>query len=430
MTFAELPLSEQFDAWLGHGTHAPFESRAAGDVVVQRATVAGRALLVVAFDYGRQHGSIGPAEAQQIGEALHAAVGERRPLVFLMNTSGMRVTAGMATVAALRTLLRSALDAKLAGQPLFAVVSRYAFGGASMLASLCDRRTMQPGSQLAMSGPKLIERIAGHAAFNASDRAAVRALIGGEARAAVTDTTLLCEDSPAAYHAALSAWLATLDARSMEVDWMEQRTAALHKRLGARVLPPPASVDLDALDGTTRRALALLRPGVTDVRCAGSAILARTGDGNETMVCGLVGGTPATAPSTFALTEALLHWAGPRSGLGITLLADVENHSADPADERVVLSEYLAHLALVLRLLHRRGNDVHVIVTGISGGGIFAALSAGASRVSMLRDARIQVLSPAALAALDKAADREDETLSAALSAGAVDSAFPAKSPA
>ena len=57
-------------------------------------------------------------------------------------------------------------------------------------------------------------------------------------------------------------------------------------------------------------------------------------------------------------------------------------------------------------------------------------LAPGASRVSMLRDARIQVLSPAALAALDKAADREDETLSAALSAGAVDSAFPAKSPA
>ena len=106
------------------------------------------------------------------------------------------------------------------------------------------------------------------------------------------------------------------------------------------------------------------------------------------------------------------------------MLADIENHSADPADERVVLSEFLALLALTLRSAHRRGHVVSVIVTGVSGGGIFAALAAGATRVEMLHDARIQVLSPAALAAIGQQATPEDESAAAAMRAGAVDAIF------
>lgn len=428
--FADLPLPGQLDAWLGAANHVPFPTKTSGDVSVRRAAVAGRSVLVVAFDYSRQNGSIGPAEAQQITEALEAAVSANHPLVFLMHTSGMRVTAGMGTVAALRNLLRSVLDAKLAGQPLFAVVTRFAFGGASMLASLCDRRTMQPGSLLAMSGPKLIERIAGRDRLDASDRAAVRALIGGEARAAVTETTLLCADDPVAYRAALAAWLATLDARELEVDWIEQRHEALRRRLASQALPPPASSPRAGQDATTQRALDLLGEPVEDLRATGPVRFGTIGNDREAVVCGLVGGHPATASSAFALADGLLQWAGPRSGLRITVLADVENHSADPADERIVLSEYLAHLALVLRRLHRHGNDVHVILTGASGGGIFAALAAGASRVSMLDGARLQVLPPAALAAIDKSTHGDDETLAAALAAGAVDSAYPGAIPA
>ena len=44
----------------------------------------------------------------------------------------------------------------------------------------------------------------------------------------------------------------------------------------------------------------------------------------------------------------------------------------DPDDERVFLSRYMAMVALVLRSFHRAGYQVHLIVTGVSGGGIFA----------------------------------------------------------
>ena len=424
MMFADLPLDQQIDAWLGLRSHAPIVLRSTGDVAVHRATLGRHTMIVVAFDYTRRYGSIGPAEAVQIAEALQHAVAEQCPLVFLMNTSGMRVTEGMGTVAALRNLLRALLDARLTGQRLFAVITRHAFGGASMIASLCDRRIMHAGSLLAMSGPKLIEKIAGGNALRASDADAVAALMGGAARAAVSGTTLLCDDSPDAYRAALASWLGDALSEPMVNERIAVRMQALRTCLGDRALKRPQAVAMGTLDADTVRVIGHILPGVPAVTRSGSVVFARGSGSDTAIVCGFIGGGAATAPAIFAVADELFAAAGNRAGLQISILADVENHSADPADERVILSEYLAHLALTLRLLHRRGNDVHVIVTGVAGGGIFAALAAGATRVSMLPTARIQVLSPAALAALDKRADTDCETLESALAAGAVDSAF------
>jgi thioredoxin reductase len=50
-----------------------------------------------------------------------------------------------------------------------------------------------------------------------------------------------------------------------------------------------------------------------------------------------------------------------------------------------------------LREKHLSGTHVHLVVVGAAGGGIFAALSAAASEVSMLETSQIRVLPPAAL---------------------------------
>lgn len=421
--FARLPLNDQLDLLLGAGVcTAPPAPITPGDVVVRTATLQGHGLVMVAFDWSRSRGSIGPAEALQLGEALTLAAARGVPLVFLMNTSGMRVTDGMNTVAALRTLLRAVLDARLAGQRMVALVTHHAFGGASILASLCNRRAMHAGSILAMSGPKLIERIAGRDALVADDPAAVRALLGGAARAAVTDTTEPCDDSADAYRAVLVRWLGepvTDTAPDIEA-WCR----VLRLRLGTRALLPPAPSDFDALDAPTRGTLHCLLGDSPDVRRSGDLIVASATRPDKPVVLGFVGGGTATAPLALAFTEQLLVAAARHDPQAIVVLADIENHSADPADERVVLSEFLALLALALRSAHRRGHVVSVIVTGVSGGGIFAALAGGATRVEMLQDARIQVLSPAALAAIGQQATPEDESTAAAMRAGAVDAIF------
>lgn len=421
--FAKLPLSEQLDAWLGRDAHTALDLDAEGDLVVHGAVVDFHPCVVVAFDYAKAHGSIGPDEAEQISEALEIA-GERNvPLVFFMNTSGMRVTEGLATVDALRRLLRNVLDAKLVGQRMFAIVTRNVFGGASALASLCERRAMNADAVLAMSGPKLIEKIAGADVFSASDAAAVRALIGGEARAAVTETTQLCDDTPKAYRAVLSEWLTSRHEESDDflLDWAQQ----LRTRLGARALPRPAAVPATALDPVSAQVVHQLLGRNADIKGTGNVLDARASRAGAPVVVGLVGGVDATAPSVLALAEQLLRIAHTPTALRIVVLADSPSHSVDPADERVVLSEYLSHLALSIRFAHDEGHEVDVVVTGTAGGGIFATLAAGATRVLMRRDARVQVLPPDALAAIGKQADPDDETLYAALDAGVVDATFP-----
>ena len=106
------------------------------------------------------------------------------------------------------------------------------------------------------------------------------------------------------------------------------------------------------------------------------------------------------------------------------ILVDTPGHRATPDEERVVLSDFLAHLALTIRLMHRRGDIVDIIVTGLGGGGIQGALGSGATSVAMAPGARLLVLPPAALRALDKQQRDDEGRLDEALQTGAVDAPF------
>jgi hypothetical protein len=107
------------------------------------------------------------------------------------------------------------------------------------------------------------------------------------------------------------------------------------------------------------------------------------------------------------------------------ILVDTPGHRATPDEERVVLSDFLAHLALTVRYVHHAGDVVDVIVAGLGGGGIQGALGSGATSVSMAPGARLLVLPPAALRALDKEQGADEGRLDEALQTGAVDAPFP-----
>ena len=154
-----------------------------GDVTAVALQLGDQRVLGVAFDYGARHGSIGIQEADQLVRAFQFARSERLPIALLLETSGIRVTDGTAGIASLRRVLREAEDARLDGLPMLGVVLRCAFGGASILAALCERRMIHPDSLYGMSGPRLIGAAAGAATFDAADPAAVRSVLGGGARA-------------------------------------------------------------------------------------------------------------------------------------------------------------------------------------------------------------------------------------------------------
>src|SRR6478672_6507944 len=179
------------DALRGRATDTARVSLGDGDVAAVALQLGGERVLAVAFDYGARHGSIGIREADQLVRAFQFARSERLAVALLLETSGIRVTDGTAGIASLRRVLREAEDARLEGLPMLSVVLRCAFGGASILAALCDRRMIHPDSLYGMSGPRLIGETAGTALFDPGDPEPVRSVLGGRARARLDGFELL-----------------------------------------------------------------------------------------------------------------------------------------------------------------------------------------------------------------------------------------------
>lgn len=415
--FSELPLSARLDALLG--AYMPLATDSAGDLRVVEARVAGQSVIVVGFDGDRQRGSLGVHESVQLVSALGSACRDQSPVVFLMDTAGVRVTEGIAGVAALRRWLRAALDAALDGVPMLALITRNCFGGASVLSTLCDRRVVNRNSRTAMSGPRLIEQMSGTGDLVAADDAAGRALLGGEARAAASSGFALIDDDAKSYRDHLTEWIRTRTTSRTSASGIAETLDRLRDRLrAADRWQAEATVQelndhalqpvVDALLGTRSRLLA-----------TGAFLRADVDARLDARLFGLIGGGLAGPEDVQRLTEAIARLPG--SVKRLFLLLDCESHSARADDERLVLSEFLGSLALQIRMHHRRQVHVRVVVTGVAGGGIFAALASAASSVWMLPSARLCVLPTAAMQAISKTEGEWRTSPARALESGAVD---------
>jgi acetyl-CoA carboxylase beta subunit len=415
--FSELPLSGRLDALLG--AYTPLATDSAGDLRVVEARVAGQSVIVVGFDGDRQRGSLGVHEADQLVTALRSACRDDSPVVFLMDTAGVRVTEGIAAVAALRRWLRAALDAALDGVPMLALITRNCFGGASVLSTLCDRRVVNRNSLTAMSGPRLIAQMAGTGDPVAADDAAGRALLGGEARARASSGFVLIDDDARSYRDHLTEWVRTqrpLPTPALDIvlmlDRLRDRLRAANRWHPEAIVQElsnhPLQPVVDELLGTRSRLLA-----------TGAFLRADVDARLDARLFGLIGGGLAGPEDVQRLTEAIARLPG--SVKRLFLLLDCESHSARADDERLVLSEFLGSLALQVRMRHRRQVHVRVVVTGVAGGGIFAALASAASSVWMLPSARLCVLPTAAMQAISKTEGEWRTSPARALEAGAVD---------
>lgn len=418
--FSTLPLNDQLRQLSGSFIPAALDRE--GDLRIVKASFAGRTCLVIAFDYSRQMGSIGGREADQIIAALGMAKRDKFPVVLLMNSSGVRVTEGNEGVAALRRSLRAAIDARLDGVRMLALVGRGCFGGASVLAATCEHIVVNPTTLFSMSGPKLIERLSGKADLDASDPTAVRSLLGGEARSAASDAFILAGNDGSSYAQQVTVWMAAIrdgqpallpSASRLELlqeRWVEKR-GALQESEPQAWDDPRAQALMQRLLG--HKANFLRRGAFVEADHAGDA---------EVRMFGLVGGGFAGAADALRLANAMA--ALPSSVRRIAIFLDAESHSPAASDERLVLSEYMGNLAFQIRRRHRQGADVQLIVTGVAGGGIFAALAGSVSRVSMLPSARLKVLPDAAMAAINKTEDEESTLPERALATGAADDLF------
>ena len=391
--FSASPPAQRITALLDSGTLEHGQALVHGSMIARVGMIGGREATLIATDRGIAGGSLGVVEAQALSALLEQSHAAGRPFIFCLDSAGARLDEGLAALGAFRQLYRHVLDLRLAGLQMLCLIGRDCFGGASMLAATCAQRVYSESSRLAMSGPAVIQALGGIAELDATDAGAVIALMGGAARTQLHPADRLCEDSLDAYRKAARDWAADC-ATAVPPNLREQ-----HTRLGTRLLAqgmapsPPRSVsgDLPAM-------LQEIIPEGVELHRMDGVLFGRNGKTSPNAFFGFIDGTPVGALAAWTLAGECLAMAGERPGEAVTVFLDSPGQAPTVRDERVMLSEYIAHLALVLSSLRLNGHRVTLQVLGDAAGGIYVALAAPAVRVVALPGANVQVLPPAAMA--------------------------------
>ena len=168
--------------------------------VVMKGQIAGQAAVVVALEGAFQGGSMGEVSGAKMTAALDLACADNErgiptAAVLLLETGGVRLQEANLGLAAVAEVMASILALRKHA-PVIGVVAGTVgcFGGMSLAAGLCSYIVMTREARLGMNGPEVIEQESGIEEFDASDRALVWAINGGEQRHATGLIDALVED--------------------------------------------------------------------------------------------------------------------------------------------------------------------------------------------------------------------------------------------
>lgn len=388
MTYSSAALDVRLDAVLDPGTRTEFSTaHRSAAARVARGCIDGRPVLVAGTDASRSRGAIGVAEAALLSEALCSARSESSPIFLLLDSAGAKVDEGLVALGAFRRLYRAALLTRLAGVPMFALLGRACFGGASMLATLCNRRVYSERTLMGASGPAVIQALSGRDQLDAADSAAVKALMGGEARSKLGPHEMLAADELQSFRSVALELAATSMTSDLNI---QDRHNRLAMRLGARADPTEQNEAIDRLQQ-------LAPPGY---RCTarGDVVRAQSADAvGAPKFVGILSGGAIGASASWTLADELLeiHRAG--NAEPIILVLDAIGQAATYHDEALLLSEYITHLALTAAWLAHQGHRVILWIPGEAAGAVYVAFAAPADSVSALPSAHLRILPQAAV---------------------------------
>jgi len=381
--------TQRAERLLDPGSFSP--AAAAGSLRWGTGEVDGGLVRVAATDPRVARGAIGVAEAAGLSDLFVAARADRTPVLLLLDSSGARVDEGLSALGAFRRMFRAALLARLAGVPMLALLGRACFGGASMLACLCDKRAYLTDTRLATSGPAVIEAVAGKASFDARNAEQVMALMSGASRVRMDPGGTLVEDGVEAMRTTVSAAIQEVGATSTGWEpWSSH--AVLGERLAAAQLRAPVSAASPALRA---RLGALLPVGYTSSLRGEVFVALPPAASGKPVFLGTLSGAPVGAATCWELAEVLLQLdAYPDSP--VVLLLDADGHAATLADEQVLLSAYIVHLSLSIAWVSARVHRTVLWIPGKASGASYVAFAAAVERVSALSSAQIEILPAAA----------------------------------
>jgi len=201
-------------------------------VVVGRAVLGGRSVLVAAQEGEFMGGGVGEVHGAKLVGLFRLALRERPAAVLVLAESGgVRLHEANAGLIAVSEVMRALLDARQAGIPVLMLIggANGCFGGMGLIARCADHVVMSDIARLAMSGPEVIESSHGVEEFDSKDRALVWRTTGGKHRFLSGDCDALVEDDIAAFRAEATAALG--EGRPLSLESLEHEHALLAARI-------------------------------------------------------------------------------------------------------------------------------------------------------------------------------------------------------
>lgn len=181
-------------------------------------------------------GAVGEIHGAKIVGLLRRAAQEKPAAVLiLIDSGGVRLHEANAGLIAISEIMRAVLNARAAGVPVIALVggSCGAFGGMGIVAKLCSAIIISEEGRLALSGPEVIETVAGVEEFDSKDRALVWRVTGGKHRYLMGDCAMLVDDDIAAFRSGATELLAGWSEAAPDVTTLRARQRDLENRLAA-----------------------------------------------------------------------------------------------------------------------------------------------------------------------------------------------------
>ncbi len=205
-------------------------------VVIGCGQIEKRPVFVAAQEGQFMGGAVGEIHGAKMVGLLRRAVEEKpAAVVLLIDSGGVRLHEANAGLIAISEIMRAVLDARAAGLPVIALVggSCGAFGGMGIVAKLCSAIVISEEGRLALSGPEVIETVAGVEEFDARDRALVWRVTGGKHRYLMGDCAALVEDDIPAFRAGAAELLAAWREPEPGIAQLRARQKMLEDRLAA-----------------------------------------------------------------------------------------------------------------------------------------------------------------------------------------------------
>ena len=203
-------------------------------VMVGRGLLDGQLVLAAAQEGGFLGGAVGEVHGAKITGLLERALAEKPAgVLLLLESGGVRLHEANAGLIAVSEILRALLALRAAGVPVIALIGGAygCFGGMGIVARCCDTIVMSEAGRLGLSGPEVIETVAGVEEFDSRDRALVWRTLGGKHRFLIDEVHRLVADDISAFRAAALELLPTH--RPLELVALEAEQARLAARLAS-----------------------------------------------------------------------------------------------------------------------------------------------------------------------------------------------------